>query len=204
MTRVTLRPGSPATAQRLEQQAELQGLAQNELHRVRKAAENWRTGLAAILGLIASVTVVSGRDTITGLSFFRQALVGVALLTAILAASLGLFRALRAAYGLPKLTGIEHGVRMWKHQEAVQAVADLRFAIGATFLSIAAIVAAVGVTWYSPEVPPAVAEVTANDRTLCGELVTTKPGFVKLRLADETLAIFRTSSVQTISIKEEC
>jgi hypothetical protein len=74
-------------------------LAESELKRVRDAGDKWKTGLSLLLGLIATLSVVKGRDSIEGLSLGTKHasiwLLGGALAYATIAA---LF-AMRAANG---------------------------------------------------------------------------------------------------------
>ncbi|MFF8315617.1 MULTISPECIES: hypothetical protein [Streptomyces] len=124
-----------------------------ELREVREAAANWRTALAAMLTLVTAVSVIRGRDTIVGLASGARVLVGVLLLLAIVAACVGAFLASRSAFGLPKaepavrrITDLVVAERARVHR----AVRDLRAAIVLTFVTLALIVASVGVVWYGP------------------------------------------------------
>jgi hypothetical protein len=103
---VKLAAGCPATGADLQELHDLETLDESELARVRAAADKWKTGLAALLGLVATVSVVKGRDSFKTLDVVTQhriiILVGVALLFAASAALL----AMRAANGPLKRTVI--------------------------------------------------------------------------------------------------
>lgn len=124
-----------------------------ELRAVREVAANWRTALAAMLTLVTAVSVIRGRDTIVGLAPGARVLVGVLLLLALVAASLGAFLSSRSAFGLPReeqpvrrITDLVTAERARVHR----AVRDLRAAIVLTFVTLALIVISVGVVWYGP------------------------------------------------------
>src|ERR1700752_34869 len=91
-----LSPGQRPPSRR--EAEEIQELLRTELDRVRKSSESWRTGLAALLTLITTVSIVKGRDTIVKLSSGSQKAIGILLLPALIAGSWGAFRAMRAAF----------------------------------------------------------------------------------------------------------
>ncbi|MFD5270375.1 hypothetical protein [Streptomyces sp. NPDC058335] len=149
--RVTPGPTDPSEDHTLSEA--VRARTADELREVREVAANWRTALAAMVTLVTAVSVIRGRDTIVGLASGARVLVGVLLLLAIVAASVGAFLASRSAFGLPKaertvlrLTDLVAAERARVHR----AVRDLRAAIVLTFVTLALIVAAVGVVWYGP------------------------------------------------------
>jgi len=172
---IRTQPGrSVSTAASRRDAQERQRLADTELERVRRAAAAWQTGLAALLGVVTVVPVVKGRETIVGISPEAGILVGVLLGLALIAGTSGLCLALRAAHGLPATRRGGDAGRVARLQAASAAADDLRRAIAATVLTVAAIAAAVAVTWYAEAVPPAFVEATARtragERVACGEL----------------------------------
>jgi hypothetical protein len=144
-------PGTgPANVELAE---ETQELKDTELERVRKTAENWRTGLAGILALITTVSVVKGRDTIIDLAFPWNVLVGALVLFALISAAVGAYYALRSAYGWPERVPAGQ-LRKWKYQRSEEAVADLGNARNLTFATLLFLALAIGITWYGPTDPP--------------------------------------------------
>ncbi|MET8852415.1 hypothetical protein [Amycolatopsis sp. NPDC004625] len=122
-----------------------------ELREVRAAAANWRTALAAMLGLVATVALVKGRDSVAGLGLTIRIVVGCILLTAVITAAVGAFVASRSAFGLPKEEEVPARLSdlvVVEQARIRRAVRDLRAAIALTFVTLALIVAAVGLVWY--------------------------------------------------------
>jgi hypothetical protein len=198
-----LSPADSTSRLELEEDKDLQHAAEGQLANVRKAAESWRNGLAALLGILTVVFFVKGKasfDDIDG-SGWRGAL-GTTLVLAALLAINGAYRALRAAYGAPRdeyvgrasfrLAGLprllrttpgemdEYGtLSAWRHAFAVQAVKDLWWAKASTVGSLILVTVAAVITWTAPgPPPPAFAKVTytraGQQHVVCGEL---KRGF---------------------------
>jgi hypothetical protein len=149
--RVTPGPADPSEDHALS--LAVRAYTADELREVRETAANWRTALAAMLTLVTAVSVIRGRDTIVDLVPGARVLVGVLLLLAVVAACVGAFLASRSAFGLPKeeqavrsITDLVAAERARVHR----AVRDLRAAIVLTFVTLALIVASVGVVWYGP------------------------------------------------------
>jgi hypothetical protein len=105
----TIAPGPAATRLGVEQEHLLHERRATELDAVRKAAENWRTGLGALLALLVAVYFLKGKESIDDISSegARRWLAAL-LLGAGGCAVVGAYRAVRAAYGLPsdEYTGI--------------------------------------------------------------------------------------------------
>ncbi|MGH3900099.1 MAG: hypothetical protein ACRDTA_18030 [Pseudonocardiaceae bacterium] len=124
----------------------------DELREVRAVAANWRTALAAMLALVVTVSVVRGRDSIVGLNPTAQVVVGGLLLAAVIAASVGAFLSSRSAFGIPKEETVPHRLGdlvAVERSRVRRAVRDLRAAIILTFVTLALIVASVGIVWYA-------------------------------------------------------
>lgn len=124
----------------------------DELREVRSVAANWRAALAAMLALVATVSVVRGRDSVAGIGAVPRILVGVLLLAAVVSAALGAFLSSRSAFGLPKEEDAPRDVTELIAAERARvrrAVRDLRAAIVLTFVTLLLIVASVGVAWYA-------------------------------------------------------
>ncbi|MFE6195924.1 hypothetical protein [Streptomyces sp. NPDC057838] len=150
---VRVAPGPPEPSEDHALSEAVSARTAEELRAVREVAANWRTALAAMLTLVTAVSVIRGRDSIVGLAQGARVLVGVLLLLAIITASVGAFLSSRSAFGLPKeeptgrrLTDLVAAERARLHR----AVRDLRVAIVLTFVTLALIVASVGVVWYGP------------------------------------------------------
>jgi hypothetical protein len=158
----------------LEEEIALQRSASSQLADVRRSAESWRTGLAGFLAILIAIFFIRGKDSFDDIRGGGwKALLAALLLFAAGSALYGAYRALRAAYGVPRdeylgeVTGMfrlipdalrttprdihDYGtVSAWQHAFARQAVADLRHAKVATVVSVIAVASAAAVTWFAP------------------------------------------------------
>ncbi|WP_369147199.1 hypothetical protein [Streptomyces sp. R44] len=178
-------PSTPASRSRAE---ESRSLLVGELARVRAQAENWRNGLAALLGLLTAVGIVKGPDTLQGLSGGARGAVGLLLLGGLLLAAAGAFFAMRAAFGLPRRRVADASLEELLTRERLtvrRAVRDLRRAIAAGFLALAVVTAGIGLTWYGPRPgEPGVQIVQTDGTVLCGTLVGIDAKGARLRVKD--------------------
>jgi hypothetical protein len=204
---VRVTPGPPSTAASRARAEELQRLRAQELDLVRAQAEKWRNGLAALLLLIATVSVVKGRDSITELLVPVQVLVGVLLLAALVLAGVGTFLGMRAAYGLPRATVVDATLEELleqAHARAARSVQDMRRALWLTFATLALLVAAIGVTWYGPTAPAATARLVTSDGTvLCGHLTRADATSFVLRVGGVAVTVPR-SSTRSLTAADTC
>ena len=95
-------PGPKPTLLALGQEQALQVTKTTELADVRKAAENWRTGLGALLAILVAVLFLEGKQSLDEIgSTVLQVLLAALLVTSAVAALYGAYRAVRAANGIP-------------------------------------------------------------------------------------------------------
>lgn len=170
MTAGQLVPGpvpSPAARDAAERAQEL---VASQLADVRKAAENWRTGLLAVLGLTTTVLVVKGRDSFEDLDLLAQVLIGIALLAALIFAAVGSWQSMRAAYGDPKAR-VTDGILTWDYQDSADAVVSLKWARRLFFAALFCITIAVGLTWYWPASSSTKVRADFGADKVCGTLV---------------------------------
>ena len=205
-TPVSFFGGTTATAEDLRQAVELRELDDGELERVRAAADKWKTGLTALLALIATVSVVKGRDSFKDLDAARQNWIifslGIAL---ILATGAGLL-AMRAAYGPLKRQSLDKGgLRAVRRREAREALIDLRVARTLTVLCLVALAIAVGLTWKGVEAKSGNIRVTrkSDESAVCGVLVDAKAQRVRVKDTQETQSIPLTD-VKTVEFVQKC
>src|SRR5690348_16752296 len=74
-------------------------LVDSQLETVRKSAESWRTGLAALLALITGILAIREPGGMGGLAPWAAEAVGGLLLAGLALAAAGAWLALSAAYG---------------------------------------------------------------------------------------------------------
>jgi hypothetical protein len=151
MTSVRFEPGTGVAQLRdIEFEEELERYSSNQLSNARKAAENWRTGLAGLIVLITTVSVVKGRQSIASLPTGGQIALGILAVGALFAALVGATMALRAAYGWLSIVSFERPDQL---RESIfdEARNTRKYLIGAiitTYISVVLLASAVAVTWY--------------------------------------------------------
>lgn len=201
----------------LEEARELEASTHTELADTRKAAENWRTGLAGLLAVLTGFLTIKGKDSIDDIDpgFWRFALAALLLLAA-MAAIFGAYRAIRAAYGIPRNELLrknlaDYGtVSAWRHSFAQIAVDDLRLAKIATVASLTLLAVAFVVTWSAPgKPPPAFVKATftlSKDKTkeVCGELIRADTDKVLIKVKDGDVRPFKLSQLSGLSVVGDC
>jgi hypothetical protein len=214
----------------VEEERALQDAAATQLKDTRKAAESWRTGLGGFLAILIALFFVKGKssfDDISG-SGWKWALGGLLVASAVLAL-FGAYRAIRAAYGVPRdeyvgevpllfrplpATSPRHiydygTVSAWRHAMARTSVNDLRWAKLATLGSLATFVFAAAITWVAPGQPAAkYTKVTYRQAgtvaTVCGESVKTSTGSITIRLAPNGTQDIPVSDLVSVAVVKSC
>ena len=166
----------------LDAAAELATNENGRLGLVRARAEKWVAALTALTGLLASVLVVKGPDTVTDLTTGTKLTVGILFAVAFVLLAYATYQGYAAAYGKPgmldelspnPIEGLAARLRQARRITAANAQGAVRNAVIATFAAIGLIAAAVAVTWFPPSAPKTahvcvnvnstvVAEVAAN------------------------------------------
>ena len=162
-------PGPSPSPRARDASERAQELVASQLADVRNAAESWRTGLLAVLGLTTTILVVKGRDSFKDLDLVPQALIGLALLLALIFAAVGSWQSMRAAYGDPK-PRTTAGILTWDYQDSAAAVSSLKWARRLLFGSLFWIVVAVALTWYWPVSANTKIRADFGADTVCGTL----------------------------------
>lgn len=190
-------PPDPADA------ADRAKLAEDELADTRKAAEGWRNGLAGLIALVTTVSVVKGPETIEGLPGWAKGAVGILLLLALVCAVIGARLAIGAAYGQGDLDVIGESVSRWKHELATDARQNIEDARGWTYATIGFLVLAIGIVWYVPNEPEAVVTVETEKGTTCGvpEVV---GQYLVLTEGDGNRVTIRLADVTSLSASRSC
>jgi heme A synthase len=154
-----------------------------QLSSARKAAESWRTGLAALAALVATASVVKGRDTISSLPPGAAVALGVLAGGSLLASLVGATVALRAAYGWPQVVAFTDPVQLRERrfQEAARIRRHLLVTIIATYVAVLLLAGAVAVSWYAPSDAPSPVRATTTSATYCGSLAGTDRTSFRLR-----------------------
>lgn len=201
----------------LDDARELQGLRKTELSDVRKSAENWRTGLAALLAVLTATLFIKGKSSIDDIDpgGWRWAVM-LPLILAGLAATFGAYRAIRAAYGVPRDEWVrvgkglrEHGsLSAWRHAFAVGTVNDLRLAKVMTVIALALVGLSIFLTWIAPgPPPPAFVQATfksAPKEPVCGELKRADGGKIVLKKDNEQRVEKKIADLESLKVVDDC
>lgn len=199
--------GHPTRAGTAE--ADWSDVLKNQLSDTRKAAENWRNGLIAIVGLVATVTIVKGPSEIGGLLKPAAYAVGIFLVFALVSAVAGAWASLRAAYGEPEVVSREKfdqsgGATGLRFVLAKRAIRDLHVAQWTTLMTLVFLVLAIGITWYGPRPSSPVAVSYGTSSVVCGYIERTRNGMLEIRASSGTLAHVRIADVTAIRVVDDC
>jgi hypothetical protein len=162
-------------------------LVSSQLEDFRKAAENWRNGLAAVIGLITILSVVKGPDEVRGLDRWAAYTVGSLVLLALACATLGAWASLTAAYGVPSVLTRERfrdlgGIVGYKLELARRGASRLRLARVLTLITLVLLGTAVAMTWYGPRSTTATLDLERRSLPgFCGRLVGSRDGYLDIK-----------------------
>ena len=124
---------------------------QDRLGLVRGRAEKWIGGLTALTGLLATVLVVKGPDSVTVLSSAAKVVIGGLFAAAFVLLAYATFRVYSAAYGVPgelvevqsdRVVGLAARVDTARGDAAGRVQRAVRAAVFATFVAIGLIAVA--------------------------------------------------------------
>jgi hypothetical protein len=203
-TKVTLSPGAPATPEDLARAELIEEFRSSELDRVRKAAENWRVGLAGLLGLVTTVSVFQGKDLIAGLSDTWRWTAGGFVLASLISATAGALLAMSAAFGRPSLHEAD-SILTYRRRESMRAAQSLLAAIVLSVASVIFLASAVGVTWYGGSTPshPSDLRITTDYTEVCG-VVKMADGSNLTIISGQAERVIPVTDVRAISVVENC
>lgn len=145
---------------------------------VRSRAEKWIGGISALSGLLGTVLVVKGGDTVTQILLGWRIAVAVMVALALVLLAFGTYLAYQAAFGNPSalaeinrvpLAGLHDRLLQARSAAAAEALGSLATAIKAVFAAVAFIAVGVAITWFAPKVG------TTSSKSVCvysnGQLV---------------------------------
>jgi hypothetical protein len=169
-----------------------------QLTDLRSAAEKWIGGVTALFSLFGLAGVTITRSTVTGLSTWWQAGIGIAAAGSVGLAGLAVYWTYRAAYGWPvtRPVSTDDEVLAW-YQTRLTAprlqAGYLRKGVRAAGAALAALVVTVGLLWFAPQQPTATPLVRATVRDgsqVCGTLLPATPsGVPRIRRASDGSAV---------------
>lgn len=177
---------------------------------VRKAAENWRNGLVAMLGAVVAFSLIKGPSDISDLDAPTGHAVGVVLLLAVVSATAGAWWSLAAAYGWPReITRAtffnEGGIEGYRFIQAKKAAKDLFNARAATIVTLTLLVLAVAITWYAPRTPSVLLSAGRKDQPdLCGKMASLTNGYLDLKPSNSAPVRLLLPDVIKLSVVQKC
>jgi hypothetical protein len=185
-------------------------LVANQLADVRKTAENWRNGLVALIGLVATFSVIKGSNDLSGLSGWAAYSVGVLLSLTLVCAMFGAWKSLAAAYGTPSFISLEQfralgGANGFHLDLAIKAISNLRWARRATIATVILVALAVALTWYGPRSASAILKVERKSLPdVCGKLVSSRDGNIDLKPSNAGTIGIHMTDVTAVHAVDEC
>lgn len=197
---------------------DLEALAAEQLDSVRRTAENWRTGLAGLLALVATILFLKGPDSISKLESWVRWSLSTMLVICLGIALAAAWLALRAAFGTPRVVDVaeierEGGVKPYRAGLARRAVEHLNWSKRLT-VSAAVILSAVTVLyWNAPladerngylRVSLLAPSNQAAPPPICGRPQRVENQRLYILEADGALREITLSSVAGLSVVAEC
>lgn len=174
-------------------QAAFDALVKDSVASVRSMATAWRTGLTALITLVTTGIIITGRTDVTALTLRWRIWVTAAIGGGLALALAGLWLALVAEVGarvrlqtLDDIRADYASVQAYMVGQAAAAGQRLQAARTLVGIALALLVGGVLLTWWAPAAPatpPAYVRVTARGGAVCGTLQSADGGVLRLSVA---------------------
>jgi hypothetical protein len=193
-----------------------EGLVKDSVSSVRSMASSWRTGLTALITLVTTGIIITGRTSTTGIPVLWRIGVTAAIGGGLLLALAGLWIALAAEVGtrvrVQSLDQIRTGYASVQAYLVGQAkAAGERLQLARTLVGIALVLLVTGVllTWWAPaapQSPPAYLKVAQKGGgSVCGTLQSADGGVLRLTVAGaHQPATVPLTSVTNLAVVASC
>jgi hypothetical protein len=203
------RPVSAADRQAFE------ALADGALPAVRGMAAAWRTGMAALVTLVTTGVVLTGRSTAADLPTPWRVAVTIAVGGGLALAATGLWHALAAEVGAKaRLHSLEEirrdhaSVQAYLVSVSVAAGRRLQRARALVAVALGLLLLGVMLTWWVPAPesdPPAYLKVTTRGGVTCGTLISADGGSIRLKVAGQaTPALIPMNDIANLAVVASC
>jgi len=178
--------------------------AKGSLDRVRKTAENWRTGIAGLVTLVTGTLLFKGQDSISSYEVWVRAAFGALVGLSLAVGVISLLLFLNAAYGRPKVLTTQEiadtgGIDAYNLRLAQAAVGDLKWARRWALVSATLLALAITLAWYGPSASSGAAvfaKITYTPvvggtakQVRCGVLEATNSKGIRLQVSGEEASI---------------
>ena len=190
-------------------------LVKDALPAVRSMAAAWRTGLTALVTLVTTGVVLTGRNAAATLTVPWRIAVTLSVGLGLALALAGLWNALTAEVGararLHTLDDIrDRYASVTAYQVGLAAAASRRLSTARIFVaaSLVLLLAGVLLTWWAPAAPtkpPAYLRVAHAGNVDCGVLVSADAGVIRLKVAGSyELVAVPVTAVTNIAVSPGC
>jgi dolichol kinase len=179
-----------------------------ELQAVRRTAEQWRVGLAALTTLLSVASIIAAPGLADRLTASWRATVGGLALAGLLALLYGTLQAMRGAFGLPDgataMTG--ERLRRWESEQARAGVRALQRARAATLAGITLLIATAGTTFLAaPSTASETVRIDTGETVYCGNLGTGRTdSTITVTGRDGTVHTIPTGTIKSIEMSATC
>ena len=206
--------GRPRPVSAADQEA-FDALVKESSSTVRSMAAAWRTGLAALITLVTTGIIVTGRTSAASLAVPWRIAVTLTIGAGLALAIVGLWHALAAEVGartrlhtLDEIRSRYASVQAYQVGQATAAGRRLQAARALVAAALGLLLTGVLLTWWAPAAPatpPAYLKVTRADGTVCGTLDSADGGTLRLTVTGthEPVAIPLTT-VTNLAIIANC
>jgi hypothetical protein len=186
------KPAQPPTPGTIADRDRFEQLSDASLTNVQAAAEKWRTGLAAFVALVTGGLLIKGPESAQDLSTGWRLTLTLLGAAGLIAAIWGLWQALLAAAGTPRLLDYPSivttygGIRQYEIKTAEHAASRLAWARFLVVAALALLLAATIAWWWAPKQqtkPKMFLSVEHAGNATCGKVVSGDSQHVRLRVA---------------------
>lgn len=208
------KPAQPPTPAAVADRVRFEQLSDASLTSVQAAAEKWRTGLAAFVALVTGGLLIKGPESAQDLSIgWRLALtlLGAAGLAAAIS---GLWLALLAAAGTPRLLDYPSivttygGIRQYEIKTAENAAGRLGWARLLVVVALALLLAATITWWWAPKkqsTSKIYLSVEEGKTKTCGTVISGDGQRIRLRVAARSHpAVVPFAKITNVSVVSNC
>lgn len=201
---IAIGAGRPITGLEIAAAKDRDSRTRSELERLRKAAGNWKTGLAALLALLPTLVVVKGTDSVADLSNRSKGIVGGFTALGALLAVIAALLALRASYGSLERQDSADDMTAARETEIDTTLDYLKWTRRLTVAAVVLLAVAIGYAWGAPSSDPANFAVTkTDDSVVCGTYVAPTTSAVRVKTSSGTSAI-PLEQVKSVAFKTKC